>query len=325
MDYKAKYLKYKAKYEQAKQELAALEAQRFQQLKSQQLKSQQLKSQQLKSQQLKSQQFGGDDTNSTEVISHVSKNELDMSKIQEIMKNTPVSNPETAIEMPSSEDVSKNEDIEKMKKKNRNMSRSQSRSMPFLDVYIIQPNYMDNPSKALAKFKEGAQFYGRSSFFGQIYSHYVNYGMNFINNTVMFSGLNSNILQEDLINGVFTFQMSNGALYQVRANYIGVTGFSGNTMAIIWAWVQTLFTTASYANVLDRIVRDISRSPELQQASGLNPHSGTSITYTPGLMDPQEWYYMMIVGYLSRAQGYFSLSTGPNNHSYYLIMSIRQA
>ena len=304
MDYKAKYLKYKAKYEQAKKELVALEAQY--------------------SQQLSFQQTGGNDSNSTEIISHVSKNGPDMSKIREIMKNTPVSNPETAIEMPSSEDASKNEDIEKMKKKNRNMSRSQSRTVPFFDVYIIQPNYMDNPSKALAKFKEGVEFYGRNSFFGQIYSHYINYGMNFINNSVMFSALNSNILQEDPMNGAFTFQMRNGSLYQAKANYIGVTGMTQNTMAIIWAWVQTLFTTASYANVLDRIVRDISKSPELQQASGINPYSGTSITYTPGLMDPQEWYYMMIVGYLSRAQGYFSLSTGPNNHSYYLITSIRQ-
>jgi hypothetical protein len=298
MDYKAKYLKYKAKY---------LELQNVMQ----------------NEQTGQLGQFGGDhhEESSSNAV-HVSKKGPSMSKIEEVMRGTTISAPEKPLEMPSADEVAKNDDLKKMEKKK---NRSQSRALPIVDIFIIQPNYMDNPSKAIAKFQEGAQFYGRNSFFGQIYSHYINYGMNFINNTVMFSGFNSNIIQEDPINGVFVFQMNNGMLYQVTANNIGITGRVGLDLAIIWAWVQTFFTTnISYANMLDSIMRKINKSPELQQASGITTYSGTSITYAPGIMDPQEWYYMMIVGYLARAQGYFSISSGGDNYTYYLITSLRQ-
>ena len=293
VDYKAKYLKYKAKYEAAK-------AQRDM------------------------SQYGGDhhEESSSKDSFHASKNGPSMTKIEEIMRSTTVSKPEDPLQMPSSDEVSKNEDLKKMEK---NMNRSQSRAVAGYDIFIIQPNYMDAPSKAIAKFQEGAQFYGRNSFFGQIYSHYINYGMNFINNTAMFSAFNSNLYQEDHINGVFTFQMSNGMIYQVSAHNIGVTGYIGGSLAIVWAWVQTFYTTnMSYVNFLDSVMRKINKSPELQQASGITTYSGTTISYVPGIMDPQEWYYMMIVGFLARAQGYFSIASGGDNYTYYLITSIRQ-
>jgi hypothetical protein len=301
MDYKAKYLKYKAKYLEAKTRS------RYSNLNA--------------------DQIGGDhrggDHGNPEEHRHVSKEGPSMTEIENIMKNTTISTPEKPLEMPSDEDVNKNEDLKKISKSNE---RSQSRALiEIVDVYVLQPNYMDEPSKAITKFLNHAQYYGPKSFFASIYNHYINYGANFINNSTLFAAYNSTLIQEDPINGVFIFQANNGFVYQASAYNIGVTGLIGRVRAIIWAWVQTIYTTnASYMSYLDRIARKINKTPELQQSSGITSYSGTSVSFAPGYMDSQEWYYMMIIGFLTRGQGYFSISAGGDNYTYYLITSLRQ-
>lgn len=296
MNYERKYQKYKAKYLEAKS-IASNSRQN---------------------------QVGGNEAaeeSSSKDFSHVAKSDMSITKIGDIMNTATVSGPENPLQMPSNEDVSNNEELKKFGKKNR----SQSRSLLGADIYVIQPDYSINPSKAIAKFLETSQFYGGNNFFTEIYNYYVNYGMNFINNSIRFDSHNSTILQEDPINGIFVFQANNGFIYQVNAVNIGVVGLVGTIRAIIWSWAQSLYAfTNSNKRYLNRIVRKINKHPELQQAAGVTSYSGTTISYAPGYMDSEEWYYMMLIGFLTRAQGYFLMTNGADIYTYYMITSINQ-
>lgn len=302
MDYKDKYLKYKSKYLGLKAQIDSSNVNNL-------------------------DQEGGRQTNADKSADksddekiHETKTSLDIAKLSDIMTNVKVTKPDKSLTMPSSTEVSKNRELSRLTKNSKRLSRPAYG----IDIYQIQPKYYTNPSKAIAKFLELSQLYGRNNFFKKIYDYFVNYGSSFINNSIMFDSINSTILQENLATGTFVFQLKNGFIFQVNAVNVGIVGYIGVIRAIIWSWVQNLYSTNTY--YFDRIVTEINSYPELQQATGITSYSGTSISYVPGYMDAEEWYYMMIIGFLTRSQGYFLMSNGAGtgSYSYYLITSVNQ-
>jgi len=300
MNYKQKYYKYKKEY-------LSLKLKNEQNLAGGAKKSKNNK---------KSNTKNDDETHQLK-LKLVSKKE-----INDLLKDLKYSEPKRLSRMPSTKEVLKVDKLNQFTKDHRALKRNLSRYMKPKDVKYYESKYGMNPSKAITKFYELAQYFGRSNIFYELFNHYVNYGLDFISNSVLFDSHNSQIIYADDLMGIFRFQTNSGQIYEITAVNVGIAGNYRGIRSIIWTWLYN----PNQIYELNSIMQNIKENPILGRSTGLTINTSTMINFEPGSMVPEEWFYMMIVGYFMNGLGYFVTHdySGRGTSAYWIITSLRQ-